>query len=300
MDQHDMKTFLMVVRCKSFSKAAELLFTTQTTVSHRISALEKELGYSVIIRRQGYRAIELTDRGRQFIPLAEQWMALWDSSLAIKHADYRPPLTIGATNRLNGYFLPPFFTHVSKANNSFIADIRSYHSVEIAELVDRRELDIGFVSTDTHTKNVTALPFLKENIVMICQRGSQYKDQFIHPYSLDIQHEVRLASNHAITAWHDQWWNPQKQPHVLVDTATLAVHHLNTPTAWAICPYYVAKSLQKLYPIDVHEFATEVPAQMSFLMYPNNPRPDKAPLMESFLLSFRQYFHTQSIPGFLL
>ena len=300
MNQHDIKTFLIVVRCKNFSKAAELLYTTQTTVSHRISSLEKELGYPLISRRQGYRSIELTAQGAQFVPIAEQWMTLWDSSLAIKDTDHRPVLTIGATNRLNAHFLPPFFNHISQVNHNYVADIRSYHSVEVASLIERRDLDVGFISTDTQSKSITTIPFLKENIVMICQKGDYYKDEFIHPFSLNIQHEVRFASNHEISTWHDQWWNRNKQPYVYVDTATIAVHHLNKPPLWSICPYSVATSLKKLYPIEIHEFATEVPSQMSFLVYPNTPRSDKAPLIESFLTEFRRYYLSQSIAGFLL
>jgi DNA-binding transcriptional LysR family regulator len=300
MTQHDIKTFLVVVRCKNFSKAAELLFTTQTTVSHRISALEKELGYPLISRRQGYRSIELTPQGLQFVPLAEQWMTLWDTSLAIKDTDHRPVLTIGATNRLNGYFLPPFFNHISQANQNFVADIRSYHSVEIASLIERRDLDVGFISTEAQSKNMNTVPFLKENIVMICQKGNYYKEEFIHPYSLNIQHEVRFASNHQINTWHDHWWDRNKQPYVYVDTATIAVHHLNKPPLWTICPYSVATSLEKLYPIEIHKFAVEVPSQMSFLVYPTTPRPDKVPLIEDFLAKFRQYYISKSIAGFLL
>ena len=135
---------------------------------------------------------------------------------------------------------------------------------------------------------------------MICQKGDYYKNEIIHPYDLNIQHEVRLSSNQELRDWHDHWWPRHKQPYVYVDTATIAVHHLTRPQFWTLCPYSVAYSLQKFYPIEIHEFAVEVPSQMAYLIYPNNPRPEKAPLIDSFRASFRQYFTSASVSGFLL
>ncbi|WBV65638.1 LysR family transcriptional regulator [Legionella pneumophila] len=45
-----LQTFIEVVRQGSFSKAAENLFTTQSTVSKAIKQLEEELGITLIER----------------------------------------------------------------------------------------------------------------------------------------------------------------------------------------------------------------------------------------------------------
>lgn len=300
MDQYDIKTFLTVVHCKNFSKAAALLYSTQATISHRISMLEKELGYPLLNRRQGLRTVELTQQGAQFIPIAEQWNALWESSLAIKDLDYKPQLFIGATNRLNSHFLPAFYQHLCRTNHAMIPDIRSYHSAEIAELIDRKDLDVGFVSTDIRMKDITALPFLKERIIMICRKGDHYKGEFIHPQSLNIQDEILLAANPEIEAWHNYWWDRYKQPYAYVDTARMAAYHLTEPRFWALCPYSVAQSLQENFPLEIHEFATDVPYQMSYLLYHQFPKPDKAALVENFVMAFKQFYGSSQIAGFLL
>ena len=44
MNYQDIKTFLTIVSNSSLSKAAEVLFVSQPALSHRLSALEEELG----------------------------------------------------------------------------------------------------------------------------------------------------------------------------------------------------------------------------------------------------------------
>ena len=76
MNYQDIKTFLTIVSSSSLSKAAEVLFVSQPALSHRLSALEEELGTELIIRKKGSRTLELTDAGQRFVPLARKWEKL--------------------------------------------------------------------------------------------------------------------------------------------------------------------------------------------------------------------------------
>ncbi len=61
MDFKQIEAFVSVVDNKSFSKAADVCFLTQPTISARISSLEKELGVRLIDRTEG----SVSDRLRQ-------------------------------------------------------------------------------------------------------------------------------------------------------------------------------------------------------------------------------------------
>lgn len=58
------RMFYQVARCRNFSRAAALLFTSQPAVSRSMSALERELGCRLFIRNR--RGVELTPEGRMF------------------------------------------------------------------------------------------------------------------------------------------------------------------------------------------------------------------------------------------
>lgn len=65
-----LETFLWVARLKSFRLAAERLFLTQATVSHRIAVLEEELGVRLFVRDS--RGVLLTPDGERVTEHAER------------------------------------------------------------------------------------------------------------------------------------------------------------------------------------------------------------------------------------
>lgn len=76
MDVNRVRTFLEIVDCGSFLRAAERLHVTQTTVSARIRTLEDELGRPLFVRnRNGAR---LTRAGKEFERFAQSFVQVWE------------------------------------------------------------------------------------------------------------------------------------------------------------------------------------------------------------------------------
>jgi len=74
MDFKQIEAFVSVVNHRSFSKAADVCFLTQPTISARISSLEKELGVR-LIDRTGREAF-LTDYGKVFYKYAAEMLEI--------------------------------------------------------------------------------------------------------------------------------------------------------------------------------------------------------------------------------
>src|SRR5215468_1087270 len=74
MDFDQLKTFLEIVRLKSFSKAAQTCYRTQPAISAQVRQLEQELR-TELFERFGSR-ISLTTAGRIFADYAEQMLDL--------------------------------------------------------------------------------------------------------------------------------------------------------------------------------------------------------------------------------
>ena len=97
MNLAEIETFLTIVNTKSITRTADLLFLSQPTVSHRLTSLENELGFPLVIRQKGHKQVELTAKGTDFIILAERWMSLWKETAAQSgfsaayHRLYRQP-----------------------------------------------------------------------------------------------------------------------------------------------------------------------------------------------------------------
>src|SRR5437764_79079 len=62
--------FLEVARLGSVSRAADVLYVTQPTLTARLQSLERDMGHELFVRpRHGMR---LTDEGRAFLPFPER------------------------------------------------------------------------------------------------------------------------------------------------------------------------------------------------------------------------------------
>lgn len=76
LDLQQLKTFMAVVATMSFSRAADQLDYSQSSVTHHIKGLERELGVRLFNRFRFARKIALTDAGRRVYLYAARLLAL--------------------------------------------------------------------------------------------------------------------------------------------------------------------------------------------------------------------------------
>ena len=79
MNTEELKTFIFLSKVKNFTLAAEQMFIAQSTVTNRISELEKEVGKRLFTR--GSKTVALTEEGKIFLKYAERIIELQETSL---------------------------------------------------------------------------------------------------------------------------------------------------------------------------------------------------------------------------
>jgi DNA-binding transcriptional LysR family regulator len=86
MDIELARTFLEIVRTRSFVRAAEQLNVSQTAVSARVRTLEEQLGRPLFVRNKN--GASLTPAGEQFLRYAPMFVQLWQRA---RHQVAVPP-----------------------------------------------------------------------------------------------------------------------------------------------------------------------------------------------------------------
>ena len=76
-----LRSFLVVADTMSFSRAAESVGRSQSTVSQQLAKLETQIGKGLLTRRKG-RVIELTSEGGKLVQYARQILQLNDEAYA--------------------------------------------------------------------------------------------------------------------------------------------------------------------------------------------------------------------------
>lgn len=156
MEIRCLKTFIQVAERSSFTKAAEALSYTQSTVSSQIKQLESELNTQLFERIN--HTVTLTDAGRALLDRAHQIIRLVDEvrSATVDPEPYQEPVRfamapsvcsvmMGGTY-LNFYHMYPNVpVNILEADTDRMLEMLNQNDVDLVFLVDRRELHKDYV-----------------------------------------------------------------------------------------------------------------------------------------------------------
>jgi DNA-binding transcriptional LysR family regulator len=275
------EAFLAIVDHKNMSKAATALYLSQSTISHRLHALEKELGTTLIDRKKGYRSVELTAKGEEFIKIAERWMALWKDTQHFLDSSTTLSLRIGAVESLSAHVLVPFYKLIS--DNTVPAvnlEIKTHWSRNMYSAMDNREIDVGFVLAPTVFNNIVTKPIFSEKLLLICSTQGKRRNHDVHPIELDPNQEVKFHKQLEYQQWHDYWWGPIKYPSINIDSAHLIATFLDHPDRWAIISTSIVKSLEKYARFEVHNLISPPPDRICYMISHRFPKPGSIKSLE--------------------
>ena len=286
MKQEGIESFVSIVHHQTISAAADVLFVSQSTISHRIQILEQELGVKLFIRDRGFKKLELTEEGKNFYPLAQQWLELNSSMYQVISSHSLGKVHIGSTDSMNQFLLSPLITQIQDDLPNLQMQFVTYHSREIYNKLTSRQLDIGFAFYPAHY-DITAGPVFDEPYYMISLPESEYPAGEIHPSQLKKENEIFFPWDENIVQWNHEWWDEQKPPFVSVDSCGLMMAFMKDQNNWALCPASVATSLRAQYNMEIHPFVESPPHRICYLLRrkPHRHSPP-AEAVESFINSF--------------
>jgi DNA-binding transcriptional LysR family regulator len=173
MDLHQLYVFTKVVEHKSFSKAAEDIFLSQSTVSSHIQSLERTLNVS-LFDRVGRENI-LTPAGERLYQWALKPLLLKDQAmLDLKEGatELRGMIRIGASSVPGQFMIPKM---VKKFRNQYpkaTFHVNQSSSKIVAEKVLNGSVDFGLLGEKYENDKLCYIPLLKENLVLITSQQS--------------------------------------------------------------------------------------------------------------------------------
>jgi len=174
MDLHQLFVFTKVVEHKSFSKAAEDIFLSQSTVSSHIQTLEKTLNVS-LFDRVGRENI-LTPAGERLYQWALKLLLLKDQAvLDIKEGatELRGIIRIAASSVPGQFMIPKMVKQFREQYPKATFHINQSSSKNVAEKVLNGSVDFGILGEKYDNDKLSYIPLLKENLVLITSQHSE-------------------------------------------------------------------------------------------------------------------------------
>lgn len=146
VDLQQMRYVVAVAETRNFTRAAERCFVVQSSLSHRIAGLERELGVKLFARSS--RRVELTPAGTAFVAGARECLAAADRAAADAAAAtgvVRGRLAVGVIVTTAAVDVPELLQRYRAQHPDVRVALRSGRSDELAAAVRKGELDIAFL-----------------------------------------------------------------------------------------------------------------------------------------------------------
>ncbi|MBW4838579.1 MAG: LysR family transcriptional regulator [Paenibacillaceae bacterium] len=168
MDIRQMQVLIEVARQRSFTKAAEVMYITQPTISKTIKAMEEELGV-VLFDRVG-KKIELTDAGRIIATQAQQIVTSFQN-LTAELDDLRNlkkgHLRIGLPPMVGASFFPKVIGEFHQRYPDITIQLFEDGAKKVEQDVAGGLLDVGVVVLPTVEAELSCFPFVEEKLNLV-------------------------------------------------------------------------------------------------------------------------------------
>lgn len=288
------EAFLAIVKTENLSKAAEFLHLSQATVSYRLKTLEQEMGGLLVERRKGEPKITLTPKGENFFYIAERWEALWRETQVLKNNEPQLSLAISAAESISHFVLPPLYHLLNQYNPAMRLQIRTQHTQEAFDSIERREMDVAFVVREIASPCVTVKPFFAEEMLLLrLATPDRSEGEVINIRELEPQHEIFIIWNKEFQFKHDQWWDPQCPSRIHLDSARLISTFMKDVRQWTIVPASVGKQMIQSGQFVLQKLSEPIPPRICYKAihkFPNQALQEVLGILDAYL---QELFGTQ-------
>ena len=174
MDIRELQTFKMIYETRNFSKAAEILGYTQSTVSMQIKSLESELGTKLFEYKK--RQVMVTDAGIQLLPMINRTL---DSFTDIKQWNQSVEtgiLKIAAPESLTISLVAPKLQQFRELYPQVQIELQNATCLHNEETLLREEVDVAFMMWPTRpSKKLIDHDLGTQEVVLV----SSHKQTFV-------------------------------------------------------------------------------------------------------------------------
>lgn len=170
MTVEQMHEFVVLAEERNYLVAADILYSTQATLSRHIMAMEEELGFQLFNRST--KKIELTAEGNRFLPYARNAVRLQDAyKAAIEQLrqERSGSLLVGYSHLASFYGFTDGLTQLMTDHPELDIKISQGDSETLLRAVQEGKLDIAFIQENPFEKprNVEYLRFATDVMVAV-------------------------------------------------------------------------------------------------------------------------------------
>lgn len=158
-------TFKMVYETRSFSRAADLLFIAQPTVSAQIKQLETEFGTELFIRN-GRGELGITSSTEQLYAKAITMISAWDDlHTTLQAGPERVRCRIAASHTFATTILPMLMPEITRRFPHLQFSIQMRNSQDVCNELEHHDAELGFIEKPLTMRNFDRTQLMNDELV---------------------------------------------------------------------------------------------------------------------------------------
>lgn len=178
------EAFVKTVEMGNLTKAADVLGYTQSGMSHMLSSLESELGFTVLLR--GRSGVKLTAAGEQLLPKIREILEKKkeiDELAAYIAGDSVGAVRVGAFTSVAVNWLPGIIKDYQKTHPAVEIKMYNgdYHDVE--KWLENGDIDVGFIAMPGPA-GVKCVPLKEDPLMVVLPEGHPLEQFSVVPIEL--------------------------------------------------------------------------------------------------------------------
>jgi DNA-binding transcriptional LysR family regulator len=176
MNPVHVRTLQEIARCRSFSRAADVLHLSQPAVSHHIRHLEQELGQP-LLERVGKRALP-TRAGELLLAHAARAFAELEAarqSLQQLRGRVAGRLAVGTGATASTYLLPPLLRRLHARHPELELTVVTGNSADMVAAVAATQLDVAVVTLPVRGPALSVTPLMSDLLVAITPATREWR-----------------------------------------------------------------------------------------------------------------------------
>lgn len=167
MNTDVLKTFIILSELKNFTRTADQMFVAQSTVTNRISELEREIGKNLFVR--GKKGVQLTREGALFLNYAQKIVELEESYYQELNTTqpYRTFLRIGTTATIYDSWLDSLIDYCNEPGKQVAINVNLDHSQTLLMQIQDYLYDIVFTYYPLNKAGFSCEIFHTDDLVLV-------------------------------------------------------------------------------------------------------------------------------------
>ena len=233
MDEKDFEILSILNETRNITRAAKQLYITQSALSKRIKAIEKELGIEMLIRsRQGIRFTPAGEAVLTHRTCAAREMELMRRHIDTMNEEICGTLNTGISINFALYKLPDILADYHKKYPNVNLQITTGQSRHLYRQMLDGSLDIAVLRGEYPWDGIQFL-LSQENICLVYNQ--EYEGPPLSDY-LYISHKTDISQSAMMTRWmHEQNLNPRTNG-VCLDSITACTEMVKRGIGWGLLP----------------------------------------------------------------